>query len=486
MGYPAAPDSPDLLGWWVRQPNTRRRPRLRPFPTARSAGLRFAFYGRMSTKEFQDRLSSAAWQRDFAEDLIDGRGVIVAEFFDVGCSRRLPWPQRPQAARLLAELASPERGFDAIVVGEFERAFYGEQFRELAPLFALYGVEVWLPELNGPVDAGNEFHMSLLAFLGVHSRREAQRARFRAKAAMQAQVIEQGRHLGGRPPYGYRLVDAGPHPNQAHARWGRRLQRLEPDPSTAPHVQWMFAQRLSGHSVASIARDLNAQHVACPSSVDPDRNPHRSGAGWTLRTVAAILANPRYTGRQVWNRQHTDRGSLDAADDLLGQAEARRWNMVQQWVISREVAHPPLVTEEDFVAAQWASAVALPPDGHSRRYLLSGLIRCRECGRVLDAHWVNQHAAYRCRHGHRSATSTDPNRPRIVYIHQSKAISQLAQWLGVPRLDPHAVVEALLEHDAQVTCAIGGNLTISRIFPTFTADPVASIPRQRLAAETPH
>jgi hypothetical protein len=26
---------------------------------------------------------------------------------------------------------------------------------------------------------------------------------------------------------------------------------------------------------------------------------------WTLRTVAAILANPRYTGRQVWNRQRT-------------------------------------------------------------------------------------------------------------------------------------------------------------------------------------
>jgi hypothetical protein len=27
------------------------------------------------------------------------------------------------------------------------------------------------------------------------------------------------------------------------------------------------------------------------------------GTGWTLRTVAAILANPRYTGRQVSNRQ---------------------------------------------------------------------------------------------------------------------------------------------------------------------------------------
>ena len=31
----------------------------------------------------------------------------------------------------------------------------------------------------------------------------------------------------------------------------------------------------------------------------------------TLRTVAAILANPRYTSRQVWNRQRTD---FDLAD----------------------------------------------------------------------------------------------------------------------------------------------------------------------------
>jgi hypothetical protein len=139
--------------------------------------------------------------------------------------------------------------------------------------------------------------------LGAQSKREVQRSRFRTLAAMRAQVREQGRYQGGRPPYGYRLADAGPHPNAAHARWGRRLQRLQPDPATAPQVRWMFAQRLAGHSVAGIARDLNERGVPCPSNVDRERNRHRSGAGWTTRTVAAILANPRYTGRQVWGRR---------------------------------------------------------------------------------------------------------------------------------------------------------------------------------------
>jgi site-specific DNA recombinase len=81
----------------------------------------------------------------------------------------------------------------------------------------------------------------LLDLLGVHSHREVARARFRTTAAMQVQTELQGR----RPPSGYMLVDAGPHPSRVHASWGRRLHRLEPDPDTAPHVQWIFELYLS-------------------------------------------------------------------------------------------------------------------------------------------------------------------------------------------------------------------------------------------------
>jgi DNA invertase Pin-like site-specific DNA recombinase len=122
---------------------------------------------------------------------------------------------------------------------------------------------------------------------------------------MTAQTREQGRYLGGRPPYGYRLVDGGPHPNQVHARWGPRLHRLDPDPVTAPIVQRIFRERAAGRAVAAIARALNEAGIPCPSRSDADRNRHRSGRAWMTPTVASILANPRYTGRQVWNRQPT-------------------------------------------------------------------------------------------------------------------------------------------------------------------------------------
>ena len=135
-------------------------------------------------------------------------------------------------------------------------------------------------------------------------------------------------------------------------RGGRRAHRLDPDPATAATVRWIFAQRLAGHSVARFARALNEAGVPCPSAADPARNTHRTGAGWTLGTVTTILENPRYTGRQVWNRQRTDTELADPANVTLGHKSVQRWNLPDGWVISSRPAHPALVSEDDFVAAQ--------------------------------------------------------------------------------------------------------------------------------------
>jgi site-specific DNA recombinase len=137
-----------------------------------------------------------------------------------------------------------------------------------------------------------------------------------------------------------------------------------------PHVRWIFAQRLAGHSVASIARALNERGVPCPSGVDPERNRHRSGAGWTLRTVAAILANPRHSGRQVWNRQQT------SATDAAAQAsrDAPRWTPAADWVISKRLAHTALVSETDFIVAQAIRTNPTPANCTARTFLLARLV----------------------------------------------------------------------------------------------------------------
>src|SRR5467141_3346672 len=115
-------------------------------------GLRFAFYGRVSTEDWQDPVTSRARQHEQAAALVRGHGVVVAEFFDAGQSRTVAWGRRPEAAALVAQLADPGRGWDAIVIGEYERAFYGSQYAAMAPLFEHYGVQLWMPEAGGRVD----------------------------------------------------------------------------------------------------------------------------------------------------------------------------------------------------------------------------------------------------------------------------------------------------------------------------------------------
>ncbi len=423
----------DVLASWAEGLASRRE-------GVRGRGcLRFAFYGRVSTEDWQDPVTSRARQLQQATMLTAGRGVIVAEFFDTGQSRILPWARRPQAAALVGQLADPDRGWDAIVIGEYERAFYGNQYASMAPLFEHYGIGLWMPEVGGRVDWHAEDHEQTMLALGLSSKREITRTRIRVRAAMAAQTREQGRYLGGRPPYGYRLADAGPHPNKAHAAWGRRAHRLEPDPATAPVVTWMFAQRLAGHSAARITRALNDAGVPCPSAADPGRNPHHTGAAWTLRTVAAILANPRYTGRQVWNRQRTDFDLADPANTTLGHKQVQRWNLPEGWVISKHPAHAALVSEADFIAAQDTAAPRGPAGPAVRRYLLAGMLACGRCGRRLESAWSNSKPAYRCRHGHTSATRPEPGRPPNTYVREDQIMPHLAAiaiLLAVPAGTP--------------------------------------------------
>jgi len=141
-----------------------------------------------------------------------------------------------------------------------------------------------------PVDPADPAHSALVALLGAKAKHEVVRARHRTLAAMRAQTVEQGRFLGGRPPYGYRLVDAGPHPNRAEAAWGRRLHRLGPGCGDCGPRAVDDCPPLKGRSLAG---------------------GNRVGGMWSVTTVKTILSNPRYAGREVWNRRQAVGGASD-------------------------------------------------------------------------------------------------------------------------------------------------------------------------------
>jgi hypothetical protein len=110
-------------------------------------------------------------------------------FFDVGQSRALAWARRAQAAALVAELADPDRGWDAIVIGEYERAFYGGQYASMAPLSEHYGIQLWTPEVGGRIEFHAEDHEQTMLALGLQSKREVTRTRIRVRTALAAKFL---------------------------------------------------------------------------------------------------------------------------------------------------------------------------------------------------------------------------------------------------------------------------------------------------------
>ena len=138
-----------------------------------------------------------------------------------------------------------------------------------------------MPEVGGPIDPANEAHDLVMSVFGGMSKGERNRVKIRVRSAMAAQAQIEGRFLGGRPPYGYLLVDAGPHPNPAKAADGKRLHALAPDPR--PRM-WCGGSSPSTWRAAASRRSPRASprdDIPSPSAYDPERNKHRCGIAWS-------------------------------------------------------------------------------------------------------------------------------------------------------------------------------------------------------------
>ncbi|GAA3346796.1 hypothetical protein GCM10020358_59150 [Amorphoplanes nipponensis] len=62
---------------------------------------------------------------------------------------------------------------------------------------------------------------------------------------------------------------------------------------------------------------------------DDARNSHRHVQAWGKSAIRVILTNPRYTGRQVWNKQRKAEILIDFDDVALGHETKMRWNPTQ-------------------------------------------------------------------------------------------------------------------------------------------------------------
>ncbi|WP_328663150.1 recombinase family protein [Nocardia salmonicida] len=415
---------------------------LEKAPTFDTSREELAFYGRCSTEDNQDPETSYRWQLGNAEKFVDG--TIVTSYFDICQSRSVPWHRRTHANRLLEDLRNPDRGWTGIVVGEGTRCWFGNQFSLVAPRIHAYGVSIWVPELGGRFDPDNVTHSMMMNMLGGLSESERQHVQQRTRASMDAQVLNEGRHEGGRPPYGYLVVDGPPHPNPNRAADNLKLRILSIDAAAAPVVQRIFRAYLDGRGDKAIATELNRDNIACPSAHRPEQNKHRSGDGWQASTVSAILQNPRYTGYAFFGRWTKHEVLVDPDDVAAGHIVRFKRSPAHRVVRSRRPAHPAIISVETFTQAtllrKQRSGVSNRSRAHLERtrpintantYLYRGKIYCEICNRKMQGEMLRQSIYYRCRA--RTLAPGSPVQaahPPTVNLREADIIEPIDEWLS--------------------------------------------------------
>jgi site-specific DNA recombinase len=337
---------------------------------------RFAWYGRLSTKDKQDRTLSFPSQRDAcARKVEELGGRIVTDFTDQESGRR---DDRQAWSDLVREARNDGNRFDAVVIYSTSR-LARDLFRALAyeRELARAGVEVFYAVAAGDQTSPEgrlvrHIFQALDQFEVEKLGRETRRG--------QTENARQGYRNGGRAPYGYRL-EREPHPDPRRARAGDRKSRLAPDPDQAQVVAEIFDRYLAGWGFKEIANHLNRPGgPPPPQHVDSSRN---TAGKWSKTTIRAILENPVYTGRLYWNR-------LDFRQAKLGEGPVVR-RAEEEWVESQK-RHEAIAPDDWFERAAAELNKRSRSEGARRRspqrrfYQLRGIVHCATGHNPLRMH----------------------------------------------------------------------------------------------------
>ena len=198
---------------------------------------------------------------------------------------------------------------------------------------------------------------------------------------------------GGMAPYGYQRKTEL-HTNPARAAAGETKSRLVIDPDEAPIVLQIFVLwTVKELGVTAIADLLNERTVPCPTATNPRVNATRR---WSKATINAMLRNPVYLGKQVWDRRDNA-----TRREMGGSAP---WRAEDEWTVCED-GHEPIISEELFGTAQERlqrkRKSSSRPEGRRHEHLLSGMVRCATEHPSLSAYGavVKGHTYYRCTYG---------------------------------------------------------------------------------------
>jgi site-specific DNA recombinase len=111
-----------------------------------------------------------------------------------------------------------------------------------------------------------------------------------------------------------------------------------------------------------------------------------------------------------------------------------RWNSRSEWIWSEDQMHEPIISVEQYEAAQRRFGTGKRSGGGryaapGRRYALRGLLRCGLCGRRMQGNWSHDRPHYRCRFAAEYPIPQDGH-PRNIFIREDAILPALDGWLA--------------------------------------------------------
>ncbi|MFJ4774722.1 recombinase family protein [Streptomyces uncialis] len=313
---------------------------------------RAAFVGRVSTKDNQNPSSSIPRQVALAAQRLEEGEQFAQYFWDVE-SGMLPPESRglgPQAMYDALHVPTPRDGglqelLDRAELMGITHVMAERSDRVARAMLTSLTVEHRLQKAGVEVVYANE----------PTGGTESGRLRTRRYGQVEAEVYRtvllemstggQIQHtIGGWnhgvPPYPYIAVVDKNAPPQGKGRFGqtRPKRKLVPHPD----VRRFDASR----ELCRLRREehLTSADIIRMLAAEPDRYP--IDGRWTHTRVEGLIANPKLTGHQVYNRRAT----------RTGRPGFSAWNAISEWVWSPEPAHEPVVSVQEWKAAQEVTA----------------------------------------------------------------------------------------------------------------------------------
>ncbi|GLX06586.1 recombinase family protein [Microbispora sp. NBRC 16548] len=312
---------------------------------------RTAFLGRCSTKDNQDPRSSIAGQLTEASVLLAPGEAFTAYFWDVE-SGMLGLDDRSQgSADDYGRLGVPvprDGGLRELLEwverGELDRVVCERISRVARDMLPSLQVEYHLASRGVTLECANEPRGGMTTGQ-LELRRTAQvRAEIYRHELLEQSMRGQRQHAAagyrhGPPCYGYIAVvdpDAPPAANRFGGGRPKMRLALHPDQRRADTVKEVFRLRRD--------EQLRDGEIARLLATDLDRYPLADGQVlWAARRVRKMLAQPKYSGYQVFNR-------------CAARTNHSRINPIADWVWSHQQAHPAIVPLEEWHETQRVTA----------------------------------------------------------------------------------------------------------------------------------